>query len=125
MLDKAVQCDKCNQIVAMKEVKLKEKKIDHSRTKRYWNCRHCSHEYLVRVDNKDTRQIVKLLQLDEVKVNKLRDRAIKADKNNRLTQSLIDDTTNKVSHLSNRMKANKDRLDKLSRRLIDEYKKEM
>lgn len=125
MLDKTIECDQCNKEMNVKDVKVKEVKVSGERNKRIWNCIHCKHEYLITITNSETVRLSKLIELDTVKVKKIHDSANLLAKKNRLSKQQMNKNIDQVERLSITAKANRSTLDRVSKRLINEYKKEM
>src|SRR5699024_10100345 len=121
MLNKSVECDSCQKEMNVDDIKVHEESFGVDLSKRYWNCIHCDYEYLITINDTETRAIEEVINNDNREIQSIAKSAQWLANRRRLSQKQMNRNLKRARSLKNKIEQNKVKLDKLQRKLINEY----
>lgn len=123
MID-VVVCDSCDEKIASNQIEVKDIEYKDGRQKRSWYCLHCNHEHLIIIMSKQTRRLMKENKKDSIKISNMNKQSDILDDDGKLDEVKLNEHMKQVDKVTERISKREDRIDELSKGLIEEYKEE-
>lgn len=121
MIDKAIECIKCDFKNSSKHIKIKDIDIKNGVKKRVWVCFECGYQHLILIHNKATRRLMLENKKDRQRISKINKMSRNLYKQGKLIDEQARKALKEVRKIEERINSRTNEIDRMSKKLMDDY----